>query len=775
MTSVFRSLLVLVAAGSFVACSGEVRSPDFTPQLVDLNVSPLRESVVIGTSLRLSAVASYTVPPSQGNTPDREDITPSASWTVSDPDIACVETSGAPPCPEYVEPTEDDDQGAVNEEPDRAPIPGRVWINVPDANNRPFTPTEITVTAEFGGRSSEATLQVFDGALNDVVVYANADCSGSVSNVIIAQDSDRELGVEAHYTDGSGQSLPHLDRCVTSDAVWSSEDPSRVCVESSESPTLCPGGGQGRDPVAGRIYGVEFTGDGSEAADYIEVTASFSQATTGTVTGSIPVAVNAAILQSITLCPDVGSPTACLPGANTARGTTVPFRIYGLFSNGDCHDVTGLAGDPPSTLRGSPEVNVAPASATTTLAVGGYQQAIGVPVTVAPSTANPSAETGAPISTDPSDAVDPAFCVDPGTFTPDGQAEAVINIRATVPGQASLNAISTVAVLPTEVSGVYVCPEDRLNENSCVRCPGTAATDDQATRDACYIGTTDTPVQVGEGLQRDFLAFGMISDGSFEDFTSSPELTWLVRAEEDQTITNTADLANIENGDDVDGDGDTTEGRLTLTDNATDVCSDVGVSPCDIIVGAQYQVTQDIVFADALTATILGVQPTNIVVTADPEDGCMASGLGGALPIGIPGLLETTTVQLSAAVSIVLLDETDQPVPGSEFIETNFPVNWDDPVEGTWDNANDVCVEGGTGFGSPVTVTSDGLVEPNPLVTGQACVTGSIRDGMGAVIDPPGDDTDPLIDGGTITVDTLAALTLACQIGDGFDSDEPSP
>ncbi len=734
MTSVFRSLLVLVAAGSFVACSGEVRSPDFTPQLDRITVSPTPLSIAEGTTRQLTATGFYTTPPADGNTFTQIDITGQVSWSSADTSFVAVSAAGL-------------------------------------VSGESVTSSAIDVTATLDGKSGVARVSVVAGVISSVTVYSTGNCTGPTARSEISQDGSGQLSAEARFEDPTtGNPLPALTQCLRSEVSWVSADPSTVCVETEDSPTLCPGlDTAGRDPIPGRIWGEAFEDQG------VSVTATFTQDSGASASDAIPVFVTDAVLQSITLCPDVGAPSTCLAGVNTARGTTVPFRVYGLFSDGLCRDVTGLAGDPPSSLRGNPQVEVAPVNATAVLEVGGYKQAAGVPVTVAPASADATAEAGQPISFDASQAVDAAFCQDPGTFTPDNEAEAFVNIEATVPGQASLTALSTVAVLPTEVAGIYVCPEDRLNENSCVRCPGTAATDDQATRDACYIGTTDTPVQVGEGLQRDFLAFGMISDGSFQDFTSSPELTWLVRAEEDQTIPNTADLANIENGDDVDGDGDTTEGRLTLTDNATDVCSDVGVSPCDIIVGAQYQVTQDIVFADALTATILGVQPTNIVVTADPEDGCMASGLGGALPIGIPGLLETTTVQLSAAVSIVLLDETDQPVPGSEFIESNFPVNWDDPIEGTWDNANDVCVEGGTGFGPPVTVTSDGLVEPNPLVTGQACVTGSIRDGMGAVIDPPGDDTDPLLDGGTVTVDTVAALALACDQMGGFDSDEPSP
>lgn len=734
MTSVLRSLIVLVAAGSFVACSGEVRSPDFTPQLDRITVSPTPLSIAEGTTRQLTATGFYTTPPADGNTFTQIDITGQVSWSSADASFVAVSAAGV-------------------------------------VSGEAVTSSAIDVTASLDGKSGVSRVSVVAGVISSVTVYASGNCTGPTARSTISQDGSGQLSAEARFEDPTtGNPLPALTQCLRSEVSWVSADPSTVCVESADSPTLCPGlETEGRDPVPGRLWGEAFDDEG------VAVTATFTQESGASASDGIPVFVTDAVLQSIYLCPDVGSPTACLAGANTSRGTTVPFRVYGLFSDGLCRDVTGLAGEPPSSLRGNPEINIAPANATAVLTVGGYKQASGVPVTVAPATADTTAEAGTPISFDASQAVDASFCQDPGSFTPDVAAEAAVNIQATVPGQPSLNSISTVAVLPTEIAGIYICPEDRQSENSCVRCPDTDAEDDQATRDACYIGTTDTPVQVGEGLQRDFLAFAIISDGSFQDFTANEDLTWLVQAEEDQLITNTADLANIENGDDVDGDGDTTEGRLTLTANATDVCETAGVSPCDVIVGAQYQVTQDIIFADALTATILGVLPTNIVVTSDPGDGCIASGLGNTLPIGIPGVLEATTAQLSAAVSITLLDENDQPVPGSEFIETNFPVNWDDPVEGTWDNANDVCVEGGTGFGSPVTVNNDGLVEPQPLVTGTACVTGSIRDDMGNVIDPPGDDTDALIDGGTITVDTLAALQLACSIGDGFDSDEPSP
>ena len=57
--------------------------------------------------------------------------------------------------------------------------------------------------------------------------------------------------------------------------------------------------------------------------------------------------------------------------------------------------------------------------------------------------------------------------------------------------------------------------------------------------------------------------------------------------------------------------------------------------------------------------------------------------------------------------------------------------------------------------------------------TGAACVAGTIRDDDGLIIDPPGDATDPLIDGGTITVDTLSVLAITCALSDGFDSAEP--
>lgn len=728
MTSVSRSFLVLLVAGTFAACSGEVRSPDFTPQLDRIVVNPSPIEIAEDTTRQLTATGFYTTPPSQGETFSQLDITGEVSWTSADPSFVSVTSTGL-------------------------------------VGGEAVTTSAIDVTAAMDGKSSVARVTVLAGVINSLTVYNNSSCSGITGRADIAQDSGSSLSAEATFADpNTGNVIPSLTQCYQNEVSWVSEDPSKVCVETAGSPTLCPGlADTERDPIPGRIWGVDFDDQG------VDVTATFMQNSGESASDSIPVFVTDATLESIYLCPDVNNATQCLPGVNTPRGTTVAYRVYGLFSDGECRDVTGLAGEPPSSLRNDPTLDVAPANATALLAVGGYKQTTGIPITVAPATADPTTEAGAPISFGGMDTVPAAFCQSPGTFTPDPGAEATVTLEATVPELAGVDAITTVAILPTDVTAVYVCPENRLSEGSCVPCPNTP---DGGDPNACYVGPTDTPTFVGNGLNRDFLAFAILSDETTVDFTDNAQLTWLVEAEEADLIPTTSDLATIENGDDLNQDGDTTEGRLSVSDGAQEACELAGVAPCDVIVGAEYLIPgTTTVLGDALTATITGVQPTNIVVTSDPEDGCISSGLGA---ISIPLLLEVTTAQLTAAVDITLLDGNDAPIPGEEFVDTNFPgVIWEDAIEGTWDNTANMCVEGGAGFGSPVTVTNTGLVEPEPLVTGQACVAGSIRDDEGVIIDPPGDDTDPLFDGGTITVDTLSLLGITCLISGGFDSAEP--
>ncbi len=66
MTSVSRSFLVLLVAGTFAACSGEVRSPEFTPQLDRIVVNPSPIEIAEDTTRQLTASGFYTTPPSQG-------------------------------------------------------------------------------------------------------------------------------------------------------------------------------------------------------------------------------------------------------------------------------------------------------------------------------------------------------------------------------------------------------------------------------------------------------------------------------------------------------------------------------------------------------------------------------------------------------------------------------------------------------------------------------------------------------------------------------------
>jgi|GEM_PF-2986612 len=729
MTSVSRSFVLFSVILGLAACGGEVRSPDFTPQLDHIAVNPTPITIAEQTTRQLTATGFYTTPPSEGQTFTPIDVTTDVSWSSADSSFVSVSETGV--------------------------ISGE---NV--------TTSAIDITATMDGQSGVARVSVLAGVVNSLTVYFGSNCTGITGRADISQDSSARLSAEATFTDPtSGNVIPALTQCYQSEVDWVSAAPETVCVETADSPTLCPGlADTEREPIPGRIWGEEFNDQG------VNVTATFTQSSGETATDSIPVFVSDATLTSIFLCPDVAGATECLPGVSTPRGTTVSYRVYGEFSDGECRDVTGLAGEPPSDLRNDPTVEVTPTSATTRLAVGGYKQTSGIPITVAPAVADETVEPGEPITFGSMDSVDPAFCQDPGPYTPDTGVEASITLAATVPEFEDVDAISTVAILPTDVTAIYVCPEDRMNENTCVPCPGTTSEDDQ---DACYIASGDTPVFVGNGLNRDFLAFAILSDDSRLNYTDNEQLTWVVEAEEADLIPNTADLATIENGDDLNEDGDTTEGRLSVSPEAKATCEAAGVSPCDVIVGAQYLIPgTSTTLVDALTATITGVQPTNIVVTSDPEDGCISSGLGA---ISIPLLLEVTTAQLTASVGITLLDDNDAPIPGENFVDTNFPgVLWEDPIEGTWDNSADMCVESAFGlFGSPVTVSGTGLVEPNLLVTGQACVAGSIRDDAGELIDPPGDDTDPLIDGGTITVDTLSLLAVTCALGDGFDSAEP--
>jgi hypothetical protein len=78
--------LVLALTG----CSEDIRSPDFTPQLKSIDVSPSTLTLAPGTEGAFTAKGCFTTPPSRGDELSCRDISDSANWEILDPVIATI-------------------------------------------------------------------------------------------------------------------------------------------------------------------------------------------------------------------------------------------------------------------------------------------------------------------------------------------------------------------------------------------------------------------------------------------------------------------------------------------------------------------------------------------------------------------------------------------------------------------------------------------------------------------------------------------------------------
>jgi hypothetical protein len=78
--------LVLALTG----CSEDIRSPDFTPQLKSIDVSPSTRTLAPGAKFAFTAKGCFTLPPSRGDQVSCRDISDSANWEILDPVIATI-------------------------------------------------------------------------------------------------------------------------------------------------------------------------------------------------------------------------------------------------------------------------------------------------------------------------------------------------------------------------------------------------------------------------------------------------------------------------------------------------------------------------------------------------------------------------------------------------------------------------------------------------------------------------------------------------------------
>ena len=81
--------LVLTACGG-----GSVQSPDFTPELRSLQVTPAAFSIATGDTQQLTAVGTYTTPPGSGTATTVRDVTKEVTWSSSSTGVATVDGEG---------------------------------------------------------------------------------------------------------------------------------------------------------------------------------------------------------------------------------------------------------------------------------------------------------------------------------------------------------------------------------------------------------------------------------------------------------------------------------------------------------------------------------------------------------------------------------------------------------------------------------------------------------------------------------------------------------
>lgn len=610
------SVLALAAA-----CSGEVRSPDFTPILQRIDITPAGPLTLVESDTRqLTATAFFTTPPSQGDTLTERVVTNEVTWTSSDATVASVTATG----------------GLTAESPSQA---------------------SISIRATLDGVSDTLTVTVIAGTLSEIEINTQRDCTGSVVPSAGSDDNripeglSGQFGAEAIFRDTTQTNQPIVRRaCVTDQATWTSSSPSNLCVESAGAPTNnCP---QLPDPlIGGRVFGELVTPDNQP----VMMTAQFSDANGNSQSSTVEIDVIDTTLQDIFLCPDERDATSCSGGVELARGDSTLFRVYGQFSDGSCRDITGLAGSPPSQDSSLSLNLTSAASNSAVVRVDNYQAGVmngptgGVVVAANPTDAAAPGEQGDAIA-----AANPGLCAASGSFSTTGTA---VTLTATVPEVAGVSATSIVGVLDAQVASVLVCPEDRDNRGQCVPCTGA----DAGTLD-CHANDTFDDF-VGEGLERQFLAKATLTDDSVIDVTRSNDINWTVSA----TGIDPALLGSVQ----------AATGEFVATGDAVDQCSTASVEPCQIGVNATLDSNGN-TFTGISSVDLAEIVATAVTVTSDPSPACISS----TDPLNLLG--DATAAELTAAVDFVAVDVTGTPIAGSEFTDPDFPALWE-ATTGQWD------------------------------------------------------------------------------------------
>lgn len=312
---------------TFGGLTGSLRLTATDAELVGLAINPQEAQVIQGRSTQLNTTATY----SDGTS---RQVNIDAAWTTSDGRVASIQA-------------------------------GLVLA---------LTPGNVTISAGFGGRTATARVTVVAASVTSVVVT-------SPNGSTVPAGLTRQLVATANYNNGTSQ-------VVTSDANWSSSS-SLVTVNQSG---LATGVAAGPATVSAQFSGVtgslamevtsaQLTGlrfaptslqlpegrnaavvlwgtytNGSEQNLTAQATwssansavASFDggrvyannvgsttiRASVGSFTANLPVTVQDAVVDSVTVTPTTG---------NVPAGTTITLRAEANYSNGETIDVTSDA------------------------------------------------------------------------------------------------------------------------------------------------------------------------------------------------------------------------------------------------------------------------------------------------------------------------------------------------------------------------------------------------------------------------------------------------
>lgn len=385
----FRKAVALCAA-LLAACGGDsVQSPDFTPELLEINITPSETTTVeIGATQQFAAVGVFTTQPGSSSDTQLMPITP--SWSVDDASVATISSSGLLTAVE-------DGSTVVTASQDGVSASVEVIVPPPELLTLTVTPSTATIT--IGGNVTFTASGTYEGSDEAVPVAALWE----VSDEDVAEIN-------------SGGTATGLDTGTVTVRASSGGRTATATLTVNEVPTLTaitvtPAAATAAigDSISYLATGTYTYSDGSTMTDEVDVTWSVanttiasidavrgvalarSQGTTdvravnGGIIGTATITVTAPELREVIVTPTTASVPAGAVQTFQARGvysdSPVPRVISGTVNwTVDDGSVASLSSTTGSDVNAS---GLAVGSATLTASSGGFSDDATLTVTAA--------------------------------------------------------------------------------------------------------------------------------------------------------------------------------------------------------------------------------------------------------------------------------------------------------------------------------------------------------------------------------------------------------